>query len=162
VFGNIREFTFDVLNALPHEALTWRPGPEANTIAWLIWHLTRVQDDHVAGLAEDAQVWADDAGWALRFGIDPHDMRIGYGDTPDQVDQIRPSDTTVLGEYLDAVTERTFAFLESVTDEGDWDRVVDERWDPPVTARVRLASVVSDDLQHVGQAAYVRGLYERR
>jgi hypothetical protein len=40
----------------------------------------------------------------------------------------------------------------------DLDRVVDKRWDPPVTLGVRLVSVVDDDAQHVGQAAYVRGL----
>ena len=71
-------------------------------------------------------------------------------------------DPTVLTDYLDAVTRRTLAYLDSVADESEWDRIVDERWDPPVTARVRLASIVSDDLQHVGQAAYLRGLYERR
>lgn len=40
----------------------------------------------------------------------------------------------------------------------DLERVVDTNWDPPVTLGVRLVSVLSDDLQHVGQAAYLRGL----
>ena len=53
--------------------------------------------------------------------------------------------------------EATVAYLATVTPE-DLDRIVDERWDPPVTLGVRLVSVVSDDLQHAGQAAYVRGL----
>ncbi len=44
----------------------------------------------------------------------------------------------------------------------DLDVVVDERWDPPVTLGVRLVSVVNEVNQHVGQAAYVRGLLERR
>jgi uncharacterized damage-inducible protein DinB len=162
IFTNIREFTFEVLDALPHEALTWQPTHGANTIAWLVWHLTRVQDDHVAHLADESQAWDDDAGWALRFGVDPADRRIGYGDTADQIVQIAPTDPTVLTDYLDAVTDRTLAYLDAVDDEAHWDRIVDERWDPPVTARVRLASVLQDDLQHVGQAAYVRGLYERR
>ena len=51
----------------------------------------------------------------------------------------------------------TLAYLSRVTSE-ELDRVVDRRWDPPVTAGVRLVSVVGDCLQHLGQAAYVRGL----
>jgi hypothetical protein len=54
------------------------------------------------------------------------------------------------------VHARTAGFLRGLTD-NDLDRVVDENWDPPVTLGVRLVSVLDDDLQHVGQAAYVRG-----
>jgi hypothetical protein len=39
---------------------------------------------------------------------------------------------------------------------------VDDYWDPPVTLGVRLVSIISDDLQHVGQAAFIRGVIERR
>ena len=159
LFSNIREFAHDALDGLPHEALTWRADHEANTIAWLVWHLARVQDDHVAGLARSEQVWVR-GGWAVRFGLDADEMRIGYGDDSDEVAAIAPAGGQVLTDYLDAVTERTLAWLRDAEGD-DWDRIVDERWDPPVTARVRLASIISDDLQHVGQIAYLRGLYER-
>ncbi|MAT06925.1 MAG: hypothetical protein CL424_17980 [Acidimicrobiaceae bacterium] len=158
--SNIREFALDVLDGLPDEALTWRPDPDANTIAWLVWHLARVQDDHVAGIADHDQIWTSDA-WARRFGLSDDDTRIGYGDTSDDVAALVPESREALVEYLDAVTDRTLSWLDDA-EHDDWDRVVDERWNPPVTARVRLASVISDDLQHVGQAAYVRGIYERR
>ena len=46
--------------------------------------------------------------------------------------------------------------------EADLDRVVDLNWDPPVTLGVRLVSVINDDLQHGGQAAYVRGMLPPR
>ena len=62
-----------------------------------------------------------------------------------------------LAAYATAVHERTVAYLATLSAD-DLDRVVDERWDPPVTLAVRLVSVVDDDAQHVGQAAYVRGL----
>lgn len=159
-FENIRTFAGDVLRGLPPEALTWRPDDEANTIAWLIWHLARVQDDHVAHLADGAQVWSQD-GWAERFGIEPGDMGIGYGDSSDDVAALRPDSAETLISYLDAVTDRTLGYLDEVDDATEWDRIVDTSWDPPVTAAVRLSSVIADDLQHVGQAAYVRGLYER-
>jgi len=47
--------------------------------------------------------------------------------------------------------------LEGVTGT-ELDRIVDRRWDPPVTVGVRLVSVADDCLQHAGQAAYARGL----
>ena len=53
------------------------------------------------------------------------------------------------------------AVVGTVTDD-DLDRIVDERWDPPVTLAVRLVSVVDDCLQHAGQAAYARGILSRR
>jgi hypothetical protein len=59
------------------------------------------------------------------------------------------------------VRERTSAYLATLTP-GDLDRVVDERWDPPVTLGVRLISIADDEIQHAGQAAYARGLLERR
>ena len=161
LFGNIRAFTHDALDGCPAGAVLWRPDPEANSIAWLVWHLTRIQDDHVANLAGRDQVWDGD-DWATRFGLAAGDRRLGYGDTADQVAQVAPADPAVLTDYLDAVTERTLAYLDAVEDEAEWDRVVDTRWDPPVTARVRLASVVQDCLQHIGQVEYLRGLYERR
>jgi hypothetical protein len=161
LFTNIRAFTRGALDGCPPAALTWRPDPDANSIAWLVWHLTRIQDDHVAHLADGTQVW-DEGDWATRFGLAAGDRRLGYGDTSDQVAQVAPVDPSVLGDYLDAVTERTLAYLDSVDDDAHWERIVDTRWDPPVTARVRLASVVQDCLQHVGQVEYVRGLFERR
>lgn len=159
-FENIRRVAGDVVDGLPDDALVWRIDDEANTIAWLIWHLARVQDDHVADLAGIDQVWTRDA-WAERFGLDPDDTGIGYGDSSDDVAALRPSSGAVLLEYLDAVTEQTLAHLDRVDDESEWERIVDRSWDPPVTAAVRLSSVIADDLQHAGQAAYVRGIYER-
>jgi hypothetical protein len=46
----------------------------------------------------------------------------------------------------------------STVSETDLDRIVDERWDPPVSLGVRLVSVADDSAQHIGQAAYVKGL----
>jgi hypothetical protein len=59
------------------------------------------------------------------------------------------------------VHDRTVSFLRTLDDD-DFARVVDESWSPPVTLGVRLVSVISDDLQHTGQAAFVRGVLERR
>lgn len=144
-----------VLDGLDEEALTRRVGPDANTIAWLVWHLTRVQDDHIADAAGVQQVWTAQ-GYADRFGL-PFDVGdIGYGHTSDQVAAVR-APAELLLEYYRATHAQTLVYLQTVTSD-DLDRIVDDRWDPPVTLGVRLVSVMNDDTQHVGQAAYVRGL----
>jgi uncharacterized damage-inducible protein DinB len=144
------------LDGLTAEQLTARVGPEANTIAWLAWHLVRVQDDHVAEVAGREQVWTAE-GWARRFDLPFDDGATGYGFGPDDVAAVRVASPQLLLDYAAAVDERSKEFLSGLSDD-DLDRVVDERWDPPVTLGVRLVSVLSDDLQHAGQAAYLRGL----
>lgn len=154
-FGRVLEDGLAVLDGLSAKELAHRPGTDSNSIAWLIWHLTRVQDDHVAEVAGLEQVWTAQ-GFCERFGLPLEESDIGYGHTPAQVAVVR-ADADLLASYLRAVHEQTVGWLPGVAAE-DLDRVVDERWDPPVTLGVRLVSVVNDDTQHVGQAAYLRGL----
>ncbi len=158
-FGRIREAVHGLLEGIDPAALTYRPDPEANSIAWLVWHLGRVQDDHVAAVAAVEQVWTSQ-GWHERFDLPFPRGEIGYGQGSDEVGAVQVEDPRLLAGYVDAVCEATLGFVGGLTD-GDLDRVVDEHWDPPVTLGVRLVSVIADDLQHVGQAAYLRGLAER-
>jgi hypothetical protein len=154
-FERIAEGGSSVVDGLDDEQLTHRPGPDANPIAWLVWHLARVQDDHVATCAGVNQVWAAQ-GFEERFGLPFDESDIGFGHDRDDVAKVH-APAELLAEYLRAVHAQTVEFLAGLSDE-DLDRVVDERWDPPVTLGVRLVSVVNDDAQHLGQAAYVRGL----
>lgn len=160
LFGRVTEHVEGAVHGLDVATLTEQPGPGANTIAWLVWHLTRVQDGHVAELLDEDQIWVGD-GWAGRFGRDPDPGDSGWGHSEADVLAIRPESPDALLDYYRAVAGRTRALLERLTAEA-LDRVVDERWDPPVTLGVRLVSIADDDIQHAGQAAYVRGLLERR
>jgi uncharacterized damage-inducible protein DinB len=153
-FDRLPDLVHRAVHDLSPEQLRWRPAPTANTIAWLVWHLTRVQDSHVAELLDAEQVYVT-GDWAPRFGLDDKDT--GYGYTPAQVAKVVPENWQVLTDYYAAVHARTSDFLGDLTDTA-LDRVVDKSWDPPVTLGVRLVSVLNDDTQHVGQAAYVRGL----
>ncbi|MCQ4206126.1 mycothiol transferase [Streptomyces longispororuber] len=155
-YNRIQEEVHAVVDGLSADDLHVRPGDAANSVAWLIWHLTRVQDDHVADAAGLEQVWLA-GGWAGRFDLPLSETDTGYGHTPKQVGQVRVASGELLTGYYDAVHEQTLGYLGDLKD-ADLDRVVDEGWDPPVTLGVRLVSVLSDDLQHVGQAAYARGL----
>jgi hypothetical protein len=155
----VREQVPAVLRGLDDEALAWRPEPSSNSIAWLVWHLTRIQDDHVAGVAGEEQVWTS-AGWYDRFGLPFPPEEHGFGHSPEEVGQVRATERLLVGYHAD-VAERSAAYVGSLTP-ADLDRVVDTRWDPPVTLGVRLVSVVGEVHAHTGQAAYVRGLWERR
>jgi uncharacterized damage-inducible protein DinB len=154
-FGRVREVVRSVLDGLAPEDLVRRPAEGTNPIGWLVWHLTRVQDDHLADAFGGEQVWTSQ-GWAQRLGLDLDPSDTGYGHTDEQVAAVQLSGEQLLA-YVEAVHAQTAEYLSTVTDP-DLDRVVDTSYDPPVTLGVRLVSVISDDLQHAGQAAYVRGL----
>ncbi len=147
------------VEGLDADSLRWQPEPGTNPIGWLVWHLARVQDDHVAEVAGDEQVWGSD-GWPARFGLQTGTTETGNGHTIDQVTGLRPESAEALLGYLDAVSERTQRFLATLDDDA-LDRVVDASYDPPVTLGVRLVSVISDGIQHAGQARYLRGILDR-
>jgi len=153
-FERIDQLVRDIADGLGAEELNHRPDGTGNPIGWLLWHLTRVQDDHVAGLADTAQLWPT---WQQRFGLPFDESTVGYGHSSAEVDQVRISDPALLVGYHAEVHEATLRYMEKV-DAAELDRIVDSRWDPPVTAGVRLVSIEGDCLQHLGQAAYVRGL----
>lgn len=157
-FGRVPGVVHAAVDGLPDDQLTARVDADANTIAWLVWHLARVEDDHLAGAFGSEEVWAA-GGWADRFTLPDDVTQLGYGHTREQVGAVRAS-AEVLTGYYDAVHARTVELLGTVTSD-DLDRVVDRNWDPPVTLGVRLVSVLQDVLEHAGQAAFVRGLLER-
>ena len=159
-FDRVHDTLREAVDGLPTDWLSHRIVPGANPIGWLGWHLLRVQDDHVAAVADREQVYTEQ-DWVSRFGLDLDPGATGYAFDDDEVGRVRVPSAEVLLGYSDAVHSRTAAFLRGM-DADDLERVVDESWDPPVTLAVRLISVLSDDLQHVGQAAYVRGLLEAR
>ena len=155
LFERIQENGVAAVDDLTEDQLAHRPTPDANSIAWLVWHAARVQDAQVAHLAGTDEVWRRD-GWCERFGLDLDPDEHGYGHTREQVGKVRAS-AELLAAYLRASHEATVAYLRTVSD-ADLDDVVDDSWDPPVTRGVRLVSIADDDAQHVGQAAYLRGL----
>ena len=159
-FERIRVTVSSTLDGLSEDQLTYRPGGTGNSIAWLVWHLTRVQDSHIADAAGTDQLWTS-ARWADRFGLALPTNATGYGMTSDEVSLVRGITAEQLTAYLVAVHDRTVVYLDTL-EPSDLERIVDTRWDPLVTLAARLVSVISDDLQHAGQAGYVAGLAKNR
>lgn len=155
-YGRVAESVPTVLDGLSTDDAAYQPDDRANSIGWLVWHLTRVIDSHLAHATGDEQILE---GYEERLGLDLPAGDTGYGHTPDDAAKVRFADLAVLVEYHAAVQEKAASYLAEVT---DLDRVVDTHWDPPVTLSARLVSVVDDAARHIGQAEYVRGLVERR
>jgi hypothetical protein len=154
-FTRLIEHADDITDGLTDEVSSYRPTPEANSIAWLIWHSARVQDAQLCDIAGTEQVWLRD-GWVDKFALDlPRDAH-GYGHTPEEVGRVRAS-AELLAGYYHAVHRVTLEFVAGVTAD-ELERVVDENWNPPVTASARLVSIIDDCAQHLGQAAYVKGI----
>jgi len=160
-FGRVRETVTDTLYGLTPEQLSYRVDLDANPIAWLVWHLTRIQDDHLAAAFGVPQVWSE-GDRAARFGLQPGSMETGYGHNRVQVAALcdAVAATGLLADYHEATYQQTIKLVSGITD-ADLDRVVDTSWRPPVTLGVRLVSVINDDMQHAGQAAFVRGIVLR-
>jgi hypothetical protein len=156
-FGRVSDDVHGAVSGLTDDELCVRLDPDANSIAWLVWHLSRIQDDHVADAFGQAQVWP---AWAPRFEL-PFDLgEVGYGQDSASVGAVRVPGSLLIS-YYEAVQAATLPLVSAIADP-DLDRVVDRRWDPPVTLAVRLISVINDATQHAGQAAFIRGILLRQ
>lgn len=158
LYGRIPYVAGLAADGLSPEQLTQLPTPGTNPIGWLLWHLARVQDHHVAEILETDQIWQQ-GDWAARFGLTPEPRNIGYGHKPDDVATVRPESAQLCLDYLAAVQSRTVEQVLTGLTPDQLARIVDYRWDPPVTLGVRLVSVADDSLQHAGQARYLRGYF---
>ncbi len=157
-FGRVDEGVRGLLGDVSADDLDVRPDGVGNSIAWLVWHLLRVQDDHLAEVAGREQAWTA-GGWYERAGLPfPADAH-GYGFSSEQVDQTTFDGTDLLAGYQADVHALTTELLGSISAER-LDEIIDERWDPPVTVAVRIISVAEDCFQHLGQANYVAGLLQ--
>lgn len=156
LYSRIRPLAERAVNGLDLDQLRWTPDSATNSIGWLVWHLARVQDHHVAELLDGDQVWVS-GDWPQRFGLVADSQNIGYGHTADDVAAVKPESAGALLGYLAAVEKPTNDLIAGLS-AADLDRIVDRRWDPPVSMGVRLVSIADDSLQHVGQACYLRGM----
>ena len=104
-FERVRDNGVRVVDGLTDDQLAHRIAPDANSIAWLVWHAARVQDAQVADVAGLDQVWTT-LGWVERFDLDLDPADHGYGHTSEQVGQVRAS-ADLLAGYLEAVHEQT-------------------------------------------------------
>ncbi|MHA7177298.1 mycothiol transferase [Arthrobacter sp. Sr24] len=155
-FGRIGTIVGGVLFGLEPKDANWLPGGSGNSIAWLVWHLSRGQDEQIADVAGTESVWRS-GRYAERFSFELDPADTGYGHSEEQVAAVHIASTDLLREYFEAVLAQSQAYVGGLGD-AELDRIVDDRWDPPVTLGVRLVSILDDCVQHGGQAAYIKGM----
>ena len=156
-YGRVLQILEKVLDGLTQDDLNQQPHPDCNSMGWLIWHLTRVQDDYIADFMGEEQLWLSD-GWHARFNRPPEPKDVGFGHSSEDVAAFESPDVGTLLEYHRAVLERSKRYIVTLST-ADLDRELNEPWYQPLpTVGVRLVSVMSDNLQHAGQVAYLRGL----
>ena len=156
-YGRVLPILEKALNGLIQDDLNQQPHPDCNSIGWITWHLTRVQDDHIADLMGEEQLWVS-AGWHAKFNRASDSSDIGFGYSSEDVAAFKSPDVKTLLEYYRVVLERSKRYIAKLS-AADLDRELNEpQYQPLPTVGVRLISIMSDNLQHTGQVAYLRGL----
>lgn len=147
-----------VLDGLTVDDLDQRPHPDCNSIGWLAWHLTRIQDLIITEIMEEEQLWIKDK-WYAKFGRSPDPSDTGLGHSSEDVAAFRSPDGKTLLAYHRVVLEQSKRYTKNKLSETDLKRKSESSTLASVnTVHARLVAVINDNLQHVGQAAYLRGL----
>ena len=158
LFLRISQELEKVLEGLTVDDLNQRPTPDCNSIGWLAWHLTRSHDRNITELAAEEQVWIKDK-WYTKFNRVPDPADTGFGHSSENVAAFRSPERRILLEYHRAVVKQIERYRSSTLSESDLEREV---YSPTLhniaTVRARLVGIINEGFQHVGQAAYVRGL----
>ena len=156
IFERASQYLEGALDGLTQEDLNRLPNPDCNSIGWLTWHLTRVQDSAVSGFMGKEQIWITDR-WCSKFNRDPDPKDVGFGHSSEDVANFQSPDTKTLLDYHYAVQRQTKEYISklSTTELG---RETNNPRNP--TIGLRLAAIINDNLQHTGQVAYLRGLFK--
>ena len=148
------EFLMEAVNDLTPEEMAWRPGPEANPINWILWHMLRVEDMWIQFFIHNQpEIWERD-GWHQKFGLPTRDN--GFGHTPEQVAEFPTLDLRDLLDYGVSVRHATLAYLKGLSPE-DYDVVPRERR-PEMSVGAIFRQITGEFYQHQGHIAYLKGL----
>ncbi len=157
MLDRIQNAQMTAVDGLSHEELTWRPGADANSIGFILWHQTRVEDILVQGMIQrKPQVWTSDK-WAEKLNLSEKLQDTGYGYTAEQITAFPVPKLDDLLDYSKATRAKTVEYLKAVAAE-ELDKVIKT----PVFGDIPIAQIfiilLGDTIQHTGQIAYLRGL----
>lgn len=111
-----RQVVSELLEGLDERAVRGRPHPGVNTIAWLVWHMARIEDVGVNRFVVDRRQVLDDEGWVDRLAVGRRDVGTGMDDA--EVDDLSARiDLAALRGYWEAVTRRTLAVVPALRGE---------------------------------------------
>jgi uncharacterized damage-inducible protein DinB len=169
---DVKEFALHSLNELQaalvesiddltQEESFRQPQPGANHIAFMLWHIVRVEDWFFHYLFQRVpQVWESES-WHEKLGLPEDPKATGFAYTTEQVDGFPSVQLRDLRAYGEAVRAETLDYLRN-TDAAKLDETVKSRLFGEVSIGSLIGHVIVELSQHVGQIAYVRGLVRER
>jgi len=144
------------VDGLSSQELTWRPGEEANSIGFTLWHQLRCEDAFVQGMIQrKPQVWVSEK-WHEKLNLPENPQDVGYGYTAEQVAAFPVPELKDLLEYAEATRAQTVGYLKTMNAES-LDKVVQTPFGELTIGQV-FAILLCEITQHIGQIAYLRGL----
>jgi len=156
LLDRVQERLEETLGKMTVEEANKMPHPLIKSVTWLFWHTARELDMQISDLKGKEPMYTSD-GWNDRFDLPLPDDTPEYKHTPEQAEQVTVSNKELLSEYLDVSIKLAKDYLNNL-DNDSLDEVIDENWDPPVTRKTRLVSIIDDAVMHSGQAVYARRL----
>jgi hypothetical protein len=158
-YGGILRTLQYTLEGLTQEDMNWQPKPDCNSIGWLAWHPIRFQDIQISDFTGQEQLWIKDK-WYEKWGRKPDPRETGGAMKPEDLAKFKSPDAKTVLAYVTAVSERTQQYFKTLKKE-DLDKVMEKvPFKPPPTVGMMLSIILSDGLQHAGQASYVRGMLQ--
>ena len=142
------------LEGLTPTEIRWQPTPHTNHIAWLVWHMARVEDGWVSRLRRQPAIWQTE-GWAERFHMDPMDS--GAGQTMEEVRAMPEIPLPDQMAYFDAVRAVTRHYLAQAAEADLAQEYPHPRLGPRTGAWI-VGHILVEESQHVGQVALLRGM----
>ncbi len=147
-----RSFRSEVRNLTP-EQLSFRAGPNANPIIFILWHWARTQDGFSSRLLGTSHVWVDEK-WYEKFGLEPKDMGTGF--TSEQVGNFNPPLSDVM-DYFQRVWEIGAPAIGKASD-AELERVPDEARPEMTVSRSFEMFLIGHGFYHLGEIRFIKGL----
>ena len=149
--GSLEGLTAEQLHAVPGN------HPKANTIAWVVWHFVRTEDNVVRFVLQNRRspVWTE-GGYADKLGLPP--VAQGTGMSTEEAHALRIKHVALFREYMRKVWASTDEFL-TTADPASLDRMVTVKPLGEMPAIRTLAQVcASHGFQHFGELELARTL----
>ena len=155
---------YSYLDGLTLEELNWRPNAEANSIAFIVWHTTRVEDRWFQVFCQDKPDLWTSGRWFEKLGM--NEDRSPFGLTPEDLASLPTLTIEALKSYFEAVRSETRKYLASI---GPEDLEASPGRSPfggsasaspfaQFTIQRMFRQLIQEEIQHLGQVGMLRGL----
>jgi uncharacterized damage-inducible protein DinB len=142
------------LDGLTQEEFGWSPNAECNSIAFIFWHIARVEDIIMNTIVQSGKEIYDTEGWQKKLGTPAKD--IGYHYTLEQLHAWPVPKLEVLQKYANAVRKKTLALIKSMPAEKLSEMPKNDLL--PGSIGHILSFMGIEIALHAGQMAYLRGM----